>query len=310
MALFDDNTSKRATKEHQLDIDFDSALYKAFKEELKGFLFRKSRSLLPFDQVKDKLEISFTRNLGLQAVPIDNIVGSESRYRSFTRQFLPLQEDLRDRWKKVNQARYSKKELPPVELYKVCNAYFVKDGHHRVSVARTKGTKYIEAQVYEYQCDVPLEKDTDLEKLAIQEAYYQFLKETQLRKNYPQANLQLTVFGGYPILMEHIQVHQAYLEQSKNEDISFYEASCSWYENVYLPLAKMIEKNRIMKQFTHRTETDFYLWIIENRRKLRKEFAEPEDAENLVEAYSRKYDRPFQKIISTFRRFFGLVRYR
>ena len=163
MTLFDDSTSKRANKEHQLDIDFTRAMYKAFKEELKGFLLRKSRRLLPFDQIKDKLEISFTRNLGVQEIAIDNIVGSEGRYRSFTRQFLPIQEDLRDRWKKVSQARDSKKDLPPVELYKVCNAYFVKDGHHRVSVARTKGNKYIEAQVYEYECDVPLEKDTDFD---------------------------------------------------------------------------------------------------------------------------------------------------
>ena len=310
MPLFEDKTTRRAKEEHQLDSDFDSAMYKAFKEELKGFLLRKSRRLLPFEQVKDKLEIWFVRDRGIQAVPIENIVGSEGRYRSFTRQFLPLQEDLRDRWKKVNQARYSKKDLPPVELYKVCNAYFVKDGHHRVSVARTKGNRYIEAQVYEYECDVPLEKDTDLEKLAIQETYHQFLKETQLRKNDPHANLQLTMFGGYPILMEHIQAHKSYLEQIKNEGISFYEASYSWYENVYLPLAGIIRENRIMKQFPHRTETDFYLWIIENRRKLRKELNEPEEAETLVETYFRKYGRFFQKIIGAFRRFFGLVRYR
>lgn len=310
MTLFEDKTTRRANEEHQLDIDFDSAMYKAFKEELKGFLLRKSRRLLPFELVKDKLEIWFTRNMGIQAVPIENIVGSEGRYRSFTRQFLPLQEDLRDRWKKVNQARYSKTDLPPVELYKVCNAYFVKDGHHRVSVARTKGSRYVEAQVYEYECDVPLEKDTDLDKLAIQETYHQFLKETQLRKNYPHANLQLTLLGGYPILMEHIQVHKSYLEQLKNEDISFYEASCSWYENAYLPLVKIIRNNRIMKQFPHRTETDFYLWIIENRRKLREERGEYEEAENLVETYSRKYDRSFRKIIGAFRRFFGLARYR
>lgn len=310
MTLFDDNTSKRANKEHQFDIDFTRAMYKAFKEELKGFLLRKSRRLLPFDQVKDKLEISFTRNLGVQEVSIDNIVGSEGRYRSFTRQFLPLQEDLRDRWKKVNQAQAFQKDLPPVELYKVCNAYFVKDGHHRVSVARTKGGRYIEARVYEYECDVPLEKDTDLEKLAIQETYHQFLKETQIRKNYPQANLQLTLFGGYPILMEHIHAHKSYLNQMKNDDISFYEASCSWYESVYLPLTEIIRKNRIMKQFLHRTETDFYLWIIENRRKLRRELSGVEEAETLVEIYSRKYNRPFRKIIGAFRRFFGLVRYR
>ena len=310
MTLFENKTTQHTNEEHQLDIDFDSAKYNAFKEELRGFLLRKSRRLLPFERVKDKLEIWFARDIGIQAVPIENIVGSEGRYQSFTRHFLPLQEDLRNRWKKVDQARCSKKELPPVELYKVGNAYFVKDGHHRVSVARTKGSKYIEAQIYEYECDVPLGKDTDLDKLAIQETYHQFLKETQLRKNYPQANLQLTLLGGYPILMEHIQVHKSYIEQTKNKNIPINEASCSWYENVYLPLAKIIKENRIMIQFSHRTETDFYLWIIENRRKLRNELCESEEVGNLVENYSRKYDSSFRKFIGALRRFFGLVRYR
>lgn len=309
MALFEDKTTRRANKEHQLDIDFDSAMYNAFKEDLKGFLLRQSRRLLPFERVKDRLEIWFARDMGIQTVPIDHIVGSEGRYRSFTRQFLPLREDLRDRWKKVNQARYSRIDLPPIELYKVGNAYFVKDGHHRVSVARTKGSRYVEAQVYEYECDVPLEKDTDLDRLAIQEAYHQFLKETQLRKNHPEANLQLTLLGGYPILLEHIQVHKSYLEQLENEDISFDEAASSWYENVYLPLVDIIRNNRIMKQFPHRTETDFYLWIIKNRRQLREEKGDCQDVDDLVESYSRKYDRSFQKIIGAVRRFFGWVRY-
>ena len=84
MTLFEDKTTRCANEEHQLDIDFDSAMYKAFKEELKGFLFRKAHRLLPFELVKDKLEIWFAKNMGIQAVPIENIVGSEGRYRSFT----------------------------------------------------------------------------------------------------------------------------------------------------------------------------------------------------------------------------------
>ena len=156
MSLFDDSTTKQAFKEHQLDIDFSQAKQKAFMEQLKGFLFRKSHSLLPFEEVKDNLKIWFIQDLGIQTVPVDSIVGSEGRYRSFTRHFFPLQEDLRDRWKKVDQAQQAHINLPPVELYKVHDVYFVKDGHHRISVARAKGRIYMEAHVYEYECDVPL----------------------------------------------------------------------------------------------------------------------------------------------------------
>ena len=309
MPIFDDSTTKEAEKKHQLDVDFSKAMQKAFWEELKAFILRRSIRLLPFDEVKDKLEIWFVRDLGLQTVPIDSIVGSESRYRSFTRHFLPLEENLRDRWKKVAQAHYFRQDLPPVELYKVQDVYFVKDGHHRVSVFRTKGVRNIEAHVYEYECDVPLDEGIDLEKLAIQETYHQFLRDTQLGKNRPYLKLQLTLLGGYPVLMDHIQTHKYYLKKEKREEITLPEAACSWYDNVYTPLASIIRKNRIMRQFPHRTETDFYLWMIQNRRQLINEHGWKMEPESIVEAYTKKYSGLFRKILGTFRRFLGLVRY-
>jgi len=63
MPIFDDSTTKRAEKKHRLDVDFSQAMQKAFWEELKGFILRRSTRLLPFDEVKDKLEIWFVRDL-------------------------------------------------------------------------------------------------------------------------------------------------------------------------------------------------------------------------------------------------------
>ena len=309
MTLFDDETTRRANRKHKFDDNFTHAIQKAFMEDLKGFLKRSSRRLLPFEEVKDKLEIWFAEDLGIQNVPIDGIVGSEGRYRAFTRSFLPLQEDLRDRWKKIDQVRESRQDLPPVELYKVSNAYFVKDGHHRISVARVKGNKYIEARVYEYQCDVPLDKETDLEKLVIQENYHRFLKETGLKKSRPGYNLQMTRIGGYSILMEHIENHKYYLEKTEKKDVTFHDAANSWFDRIYSPLAEIIRNNRIMKQFPHRTETDFYIWVFKYRRRLRKDVPDDDNPADAVEAYAKKYDSIFRKIIGAFRRFFGLVKY-
>ena len=309
MPLFDDKTTERARKEHRAETDFMQARQKAFWDEIKGFISRRSNRLLPFDEVKNKLEVHFARELGLQTVPIDSIVGSEGRYGSFTRHFFPLDDNLGDRWKKVVEAHYAKQSLPPVALYKVCDAYFVKDGHHRISVARTKGVKHIEALIYEYACDVYLDKDTDLEKLAIQATYHQFLEDSRLGKTRPNPGLQLTLLGGYPILMEHIQAHKYYLENLDQEEVSLPDAACSWYDNVYTPLADAIRKNRIMKEFPLRTETDFYLWIIQHRSQLSDHFGWGGNADSVVEAYTQKYSGPLRRAIGACKRIFGLVRY-
>ena len=109
--------------------------------------------------------------------------------------------------------------------------------------------------------------------------------------------------------MDHIQAHKHYLEKEKGEEVSLPEAGCSWYDNVYTPLATVIRKNRIMKQFPRRTETDFYLWVIQHRRGLINEHGWKVEPESMVEAYAQKYGGLFRKILGVFRRFFGLVRY-
>ena len=309
MKLFDDSTTKRAQVAHQLDEDFSGAVRRAFWDELKGIILGKSMKLLPFERVKDKLGIWFVRDMGIQTIPIDKIVGSEGRYDSFTRKFLPLKEDLRDRWKSIVRAHYHKRNLPPVELYKVGGAYFVRDGHHRISVARAKGVRDCDARVFEYECDVPLDEETNLEKLAIQETYHQFLEITELKKNRPYCNLQISLLGGYPILMEHIQAHKHWVETEFGKAVSILEAAHSWYDLVYLPIVNAIRKNGILKAFPHRTETDFYLWVIRNRRELKFRYWGDQEAENAVEVFSKKYGNSLRKTIGALRRFFGLVRY-
>ncbi|NIR16289.1 MAG: hypothetical protein GWN86_21145, partial [Desulfobacterales bacterium] len=93
-----------------------------------------------------------------------------------------------------------------------------------------------------------------------------------------------TLLGGYPILMEHIQAHKYYLENLEGKEVSLADAACSWYDSVYTPLAGAIRKNRIMKEFPHRTETDFYIWIIKNRGKLSDQYGRELDDESAVEA--------------------------
>jgi hypothetical protein len=87
------------------------------------------------------------RYQGIMAVPIAEIVGSEGRAVDFDADFVPLGEHTRDRWVRVAIGRVFGCSLPPVQLIRTADGYYVSDGHHRISVARALGEDFIEAEV-------------------------------------------------------------------------------------------------------------------------------------------------------------------
>ncbi len=308
MIVFAGKQNKEVSSKLQADLAFSKARSKAFTQELKDLLLRRSKQLLPFDDVKERLELWHGKDIGLKSIPLNAIVGSQGRYHNFTRHFLPLDESLRDRWKQIESALESDKDLPPVELYKVCNAYFVKDGHHRISVAMAKGKVAIEAKVFEYDCDLSLDDKADLEQIAILETYHRFLKETGLKEK-KDPGLYLTVLGGYPILMEHIQRHRFYLEKKDQKEITIKEAAWSWFDNIYAPMKNLIDKNGIMEKFPHRTATDFYIWISKYKTMMFQDVFVSDKARNMVENYTKVFSSPLRILIGKIRKFLGLVKY-
>jgi hypothetical protein len=84
---------------------------------------------------------------GIETVALDEVIGSEGRSRDFDAQFWPLKEHNRDRWVNIAVAMASGKPLPPVELIQTPGGYVVRDGHHRLSVARAFGRAVIEAAI-------------------------------------------------------------------------------------------------------------------------------------------------------------------
>lgn len=88
-----------------------------------------------------------SRSGGLQVVPIRAIRGSENRCHDFDQQFRPRQTNTWDRWQSVATAWVRGIDLPPVELVQVGNTFYVRDGHHRISVARALGQRDVDAVV-------------------------------------------------------------------------------------------------------------------------------------------------------------------
>lgn len=247
---------------------------------LRLFSQQPDDTLLSFDQVHELLRGRAEIDRGTQAIEISRIIGSVGRYRDFDRAFLPLEGANSERWKRLDIAMNELRNLPPIDVYQIGEVYFVRDGNHRVSVAKANGLDTIEAHVTEIPSVVSLTSETDVDDLIIKVEYAQFLKQTQLDETRPQQNIELTEPGRYGILLEHIEVHRYYLGLDWGREPTLAEAALSWYDTVYLPVIQGIQESGVLKEFPRRTEADLYIWIAYHRERLKERYGEmPPDRE-------------------------------
>ncbi|MDD2522643.1 MAG: hypothetical protein PHW11_07485 [Anaerolineaceae bacterium] len=249
-----------------------------------------SLDLLPYDEVSSKLRAVSRTDIGLQEVPLGNIIGSVNRTTDFDRNFRPLSDNDRSRWANVKAAMTSPftAGVPPVSLYKIGDAYFVLDGNHRISIAKEMGLDTIEAYVTEVKTKVPLSSSFTLEELVEKAALADFLEDTHLDRILPGVDLSLSQIQNYPLLAEHINVHQYYMGIEQNREISFDDAALDWYDQVYAPVVRVIEDSGLRYEFPEYTVTDLYLWVLDKQQALREEFGTPFKTENVVDFVASK----------------------
>lgn len=248
--------------------DFQRARDQAALQELLGRLTGKPTELLSYEEVRQVIRASGIVSRSLQEIPLDAIVGSVGRYNDFTRSFLPRQDSDKERWSRVMVAVLDSGGVPPIEVYQIGDAYFVHDGHHRISVARKLGNSHIQAYVTQIRSKVPLSPDTSPDELILKAEYVDFLELTHLDRLRPEASLTVTVPGQYHKLLEHIEVHRYYMGIDQERHIPYEEAVVQWYDNIYLPVVQLIRDQGILYSFPGRTETDLYLWIAKHRADL------------------------------------------
>ena len=237
------------------------------RAQFNDFLARlggRSNDLIPFETLASTLQVyqQIPRSRP-EAVPLDKVVGSVGRYKDFTRDFLPRNPDLIRRWAHIEDAMGSLEGLPPIEVYKVGEVYFVADGNHRVSVARANGFQDIEAYVTEIPADPGIEPGDTLDEAIIKAERVRFLAETRLDGCYPHLDIYFTRPGGFPRLLEHIQIHRRLMQREPGDGapVSIEDAACDWYETDFLPIVASIRERQLLQRFPGRTAADLYVWI-------------------------------------------------
>ena len=262
---------------------FQKMRNRGFLRAMLDLMRGKSPELLSFEDVRRRLRLREESYKGLMDIPLDQVKGSVGRYQDFTADFLPRNNDMRERWSRVYASMNSMRGVPPIDVYKVGDVYFVRDGNHRVSVARQMDARTIQAHVTELPTSVPLHSGLTLADIDAKAAYAAFLDETELSKTRPSLqSIELSEPSRYPELMGHIYLHAQVLERLRGQPIATRDAAVDWYDNVYVPAVNLIRKYQILDQVKdstdERTVADLYLWMVEHLREIRRLYGEQDNS--------------------------------
>lgn len=284
----------------QSEEDFNKAHTKAFINEIQHLLSPEEASLISLNDVKQMIKSNAETYIGMKVIPIDKIVGSEGRYKDFDNRFFPKSTHLKNRWQHVDEAAIKDITLPPIKVYELAGLYFVRDGNHRVSVAKARGTEFIDAEVVSLQSEIKLKKADSLKEISKQIINYEkrvFYSETGFGDITDYWCLDFSSPGRYDVIYNHILTHKYYMNLNKETEISMEEAIKSWFFNVYFPLVSIIREKYILRNFPGRTLADLYVWTVRYWDDLKKKFGDDIPMDEAVNGFTKHYKIPLAKRI-------------
>lgn len=267
---------------------FEQARRRARRERISARLTGRERHLLPFDAIRAQLRQKNPLYGGLRPVPLERIAGSVGRYAEFTRRFLPLNDSFRERWVRI-EALCVTEGWPPIEVYEIGDVYFVKDGNHRVAVARQMGIKSIEGRVWTFPEDLILDPEDSLDDVLIQLGERRFMQETGLDQLDPQHTIRFTTPGRYTELLVQIADLREKLSDIDGREMPYDEAVAAWYEMTYLPTLQIIHDAQLLQQFPGRTEADLFVWLSVHRDRLSDHYGQHDNLMQLAAALADRY---------------------
>ncbi len=275
--------------------DFYRAKTKARFQSIFSALHWKNNDLLSLYEVTSIIKPKSETYLGMRTIPVDKIIGSEGRYHDFSSAFFPKREQLKTRWVSVDSAIINDVILPPISVYSLGGYYFVRDGNHRVSVAKAQGMEYIDAEVVELDSEIEIKPGITMKELREKVVEYErnmFI--AQYKPTYlPMDNIKFTTPGAYPEMVNHILVHKYYINQNIDHEITFEEAARSWYENVYSPIVQEVRAENLLQAFPGQSEGDMYMWLVRRWDEMKRTEGQNLSAEEAVRRAAKERGKSF-----------------
>lgn len=257
-------------------------------------------SLLPLEEVQKRLRAFEQSYEGVKPIRVDRIVGTSDRLADFDEDFLPRNEELRDRWKRVEKA-FPEGDFPPIVVYELDDRYFVVDGHHRVAVAKQSGVDVIDAEVTRLTARFKMPPDADIGEVIQAEQEQLFMEESGLAHARPAARIEFSRPTGYAELLELIKAHGYHVMVDRNEIVPIEEIVGDWYDWLYVPTIDAIRAEGLT-ELLEGTEADLFLWIWQRRRALFPELGHMTLQEVVRRARESERERPTARARRTIER--------
>jgi ParB-like nuclease domain len=241
--------------------------------------------ILPFEEVVEALGYRGERQMGVQTIDLDSIVGTVDRSREFDRSFQPTSSRTRPRFERIAKALRKGEAMPPIDVYRIGELHFVKDGHHRVAVARALGWRDIDAHVTEVETAVGAERQIRMADLPLKSHERLFYERVPLP---PEARERMKPSNrsAYACLAEGVEAWGFRVMQGRGEFMTREEVAELWFREEYEPVVAMLKEAGVAGSGT---ETDAYMAVVTLRYLLLRTH---EWDENVLNALREEMEKP------------------
>jgi hypothetical protein len=229
--------------------------------------------ILPFEEVLAALGRAGQRSVGLRSIPLDSIVGTVDRGKEFDRRFRPTSHRVRGRWERIAEVQRRGGDMPPISAYRIGDLHFVKDGHHRVSVARAQGRTHIDGYVIEVQTKLPLDSGLRTQDLPLKGHERLFYERVPLAEE-ARRRVRPSDPWDYGSLAEGVEAWGLRAIQARGEFMTRGEVAEAWYRDDYLPVVKTLREAGLADDSN---ETDVYMRVVSERYRLMRTHAWSEE---------------------------------
>ncbi len=209
--------------------------------------------ILPFEEVARALGRIGERRLGLELIELDSIVGTVDRSGEFDRDFRPTSPRVRERWQRINLAQRKGEAMPPIDVYRIGELHFVKDGHHRVSVAHALGHRDINAYVTEVLTQVGADREIRLRDLPLKSHQRLFFERVPLADE-ARKRIHLSDEWRFAALAEAVEAWGFRASQARGQELSRQEVAESWFRDEYEPVVEMLREAQLVPKGVSDTE--------------------------------------------------------